>query len=124
MNENVRRHVRDRRLTPEEAAHYKAVRAQVEKDLPDLMAVGRALRDRQRGVPMQEAARKLKEERERQGLTLEQLVEKSGLDAAQVTRLENDANHDATVASLTRYAQALGKTLEIRLIENAATADS
>jgi hypothetical protein len=124
MNENIRRHVRDRRLTPEEAAHYKALRAQIEEELPDLMAVGRALRDRHRGVPVQEAARKLKEERERQGLTLEQVVQSSGLDATLLTKLENDVNHDPTVASLTRYAQALGKSLEILLIESGAATGS
>jgi transcriptional regulator with XRE-family HTH domain len=88
------------------------------------MAVGRALRDRDRGVPVKQAARRLKEERERQGLTLEQVVQKSGLDAALLNRLENDENHDPTVASLMRYAEALGKSLEIRLIEGAASASS
>lgn len=34
----MKRIVRERRLTPEEAAHYNKIRDQVEQDLPDLIA--------------------------------------------------------------------------------------
>jgi hypothetical protein len=34
----MKRTTRNRRLTPEEAAKYKAIREQVEEELPDLIA--------------------------------------------------------------------------------------
>ena len=51
MAEDVRHIVRDRRLTAEEIEHYRDLRAKIKSELPDIKALGRALRDRPRVVP-------------------------------------------------------------------------
>ena len=67
----MKRIIRDRRLTPEEAAKYKAIRAQVADELPDLIArhhEGLASLDRLHELFMQ-----LKSAREAKGLSLADL---------------------------------------------------
>ena len=52
----MRRITRDRRLTPEEATKYRAVREQVEAELPDLIA---RHHERQAALDELEAARQM-----------------------------------------------------------------
>lgn len=62
----------------------------------------------------------LKRERERLGLTLHDVAERSGgIDPATLSRLENARNLNPTVETLGRYAAALGLTLEFRIVEPA-----
>jgi transcriptional regulator with XRE-family HTH domain len=53
----------------------------------------------------------LRQERERQGLTLAQLSERCGIDQAALSRLENGRNENPTVDTLYRVAAALGKVI-------------
>jgi transcriptional regulator with XRE-family HTH domain len=58
---------------------------------------------------VQGALQALKQERKRSGLSLGDVAERSGLDRAVVSRLENGRQDNPTVATLMRYAAALGK---------------
>jgi ribosome-binding protein aMBF1 (putative translation factor) len=58
---------------------------------------------------VQKALRALKEERQRSGLSIGDVAERSGLDRAVVSRLENGKQDNPTVATLMRYAAAIGK---------------
>jgi len=58
---------------------------------------------------VQRALQCLKRERERSGLSIGDVAERSGLDRAVVSRLENGKQDNPTVATLMRYAAAIGK---------------
>ena len=51
---------------------------------------------------------KIKEVREKQGITQEELANKSGVSRAIIASLENDDNASTTTKTLSKIAQALG----------------
>ena len=109
----MKRIVRNRRLTPEEAAKYKAVREQVAKELPDLVA-----RHHQRMAALdelQELVHQLKAAREAKGLSLADMTELTGMDRSALSKLESGQRANPTVETLVRYAQAVGKRLIVSL---------
>ena len=111
----MRRINRDRRLTPEEAAKYKAVREQVAEELPDLVArhQGRLeVRDQ-----LQEVLKELKAAREAEGLSLADLTELTGMDRSALSKLENGQRPNPTVETLVRYAEAVGKRFVVSLAD-------
>jgi len=57
----------------------------------------------------------VRRERETQGLSLEQLSERTGLDVAVLSRLEAGQGFNPTVSSLFRIAAALGRQLVLGL---------
>jgi transcriptional regulator with XRE-family HTH domain len=57
----------------------------------------------------------LREERERQGLSLGDVAKRSGIDKAALSRLEGGQHLNPTWNTLTRYAAALGKALTLGL---------
>jgi DNA-binding XRE family transcriptional regulator len=54
----------------------------------------------------------LRAERERQGLSLADLAERTGIDRAAIHKLEIGVNTNPTLSTLTRYAGALGARIE------------
>jgi hypothetical protein len=113
----VERVRRETYLTPEEAAAERELRAKIEADLPSLREQARAAQDQKRANTVSQAVAALKEERERQGLSLKDNERRTGMDEQQLSKLEEQANGDATIASLLKYADALGKTIELKLID-------
>ena len=102
--------------TPEERARIEAVRQyyQANRPTPDeLLASG----DVDEFVPLGEylslvsAIRALKKERESRGLSLATIAERSGIDKAALSRLENGLQTNPTVDTLYRYASAIGVEL-------------
>ena len=74
----MKRMTRNRRLTPEEAAKYQAIREQVAEELPDLIA-----RHHERMAALDqvdELLKQLKAAREEKGLSLSDLTELTGMD--------------------------------------------
>ncbi len=116
MNDDVRHIVRKRRLTPQEIEHYRDLRAKLDAELPDINALGRALRDRPRGVPLGEVVKTLKGEREKLGLSLEDIGHRVGIASEALATLENDPHSDPTINLVLRYAEALGKKIELSLV--------
>lgn len=57
----------------------------------------------------------LKTERERAGLTLSALAKRTGIDKAALSRLESGKQANPTLATLLRYAAALGKEVCVAL---------
>lgn len=55
-----------------------------------------------------QAVAALKREREMAGLSLTDVAERSGIDRAQLSRIESGQHINPTVSTLCRYAQALG----------------
>src|SRR5262245_36674763 len=114
MNE---RHVhRKIRRTHEQVARPRSDRERYQRDRPSpdqLLAEG----GHERFVPMgellqlHEVTACLKRERERQGLTLAALAERTGIDQAALSRLESGRNANPTLETLNRVAAALGKVI-------------
>jgi ribosome-binding protein aMBF1 (putative translation factor) len=104
------------RKTAEERAREQALRDKLQKEKPsleDLVRTGECDPDAVMTMGMyfdvQRALQALKRERERSGLSIGDVAERSGLDRAVVSRLENGKQDNPTVATLMRYAAAVGK---------------
>lgn len=111
----MKRIIRDRRLTPEEAARYKAIRAQVAEELPDLIA-----RHHERMAAadhLQELFSQLKAAREAKGLSLADLTELTGMDRSALSKLETGQRANPTLDTLVRYAEAVGKHVTVSLTD-------
>jgi DNA-binding XRE family transcriptional regulator len=111
----MKRVIRNRRLTPDEAAKYKAIREQVAGELPDLIA-----RHHERMAAadqVQELLRQLKAAREQKGLSLSDLTGLTGMDRSALSKLETGQRPNPTIETLVRYAEAVGKHLVLSLTE-------
>src|SRR5262249_5193700 len=111
----VKRVTRNRRLTPEEAARYKAVREQVAGELPDLIA-----RHHERMATLdqlKELVLQLKAAREAKGLSLADLTELTGMDRSALPKVETAQRASPTVEARVRYAEAVGKRLVVTLAD-------
>jgi ribosome-binding protein aMBF1 (putative translation factor) len=60
-------------------------------------------------------AARFKAERESQGLTLAQVAERMGIDAPALSRLETGKMLNPTLATLHKWAEALGRKLDVDL---------
>jgi ribosome-binding protein aMBF1 (putative translation factor) len=111
----MKRISRDRRLTLEESAKYKAIREQVAEELPDLIA-----RHHERMAALdqlEELLLQLKAAREAKGLSLSDLTVLTGMDRSALSKLETGQRANPTVETLVRYAEALGKRLVVSLTD-------
>lgn len=112
----MKRIVRDRPLTPEEAAKYKAIREKVAAELPELVA-----RHDERTASLDrldEVVRQLKATREAKGLSLAEMTERTGMDSSALSKLESGQRPNPTVETLVRYAEAVGKRLVVLLTDS------
>src|SRR5438105_8677321 len=112
----ARRIFRANQKPPHERAREQALRAKLQKGKPsleDLIRVGACDPDAVMTMGMyfdvQQALQALKRERQQRGLSIAVVAERSGLDRAVVSRLENGKQDNPTVATLMRYAAAVGK---------------
>lgn len=111
----MKRITRKRRLTPEEAAKYKAIREQVAAELPELIARHHermATLDQLQGLLQQ-----LRAAREAKGLSLADVMELTGMDRSALSKLESGQRDNPTVDTLVRYAEAVGKRLVVSLTD-------
>jgi DNA-binding Xre family transcriptional regulator len=111
----MKRLTRDRRLTPAEAAKYKAIREQVAQDLPNL--VERHHRRMASLDQLDALLKELKTARQAKGLSLSDLTEITGMDTSALSKLENGQRPNPTLETLVRYAEAVGKRLLISLAD-------
>ncbi len=111
----MKRITRNRRLTPEEAAKYKAIREQVAGELPDLIA-----RHHERIAALDQLEKlfaQLRAAREEKGMSLSDLTERTGMDRSAISKLETGQRANPTVETLVRYAEAVGKRLVVSLAD-------
>jgi predicted transcriptional regulator len=109
---------RPSRKTPKERGAENALREKLQQERPslqDLVRSGECDPDAVMTMGMyfdvQTVLKALKWERERCGLSIGDVAERSGIDRAVVSRLENGKQDNPTVATLMRYAAAIGKRL-------------
>jgi len=105
-------------LKPEEVRRLKREAERIDREERDaIKRRGRAIKARHEHLRDIVAA--LKAERQRLGLSLAEVGERSGIGKANLSRLENDANPNPTVNTLLRYAEALGRTIRIDISDAA-----
>ena len=109
-----------RKATEKERARHAKVREQIASELPDIK---RRARERlallkKEGTPLRQVLAALRAERERQGLSLADINERTGIDRAALSRLENNEDANPTLNTLERYAEAVGKQMVVLLSEN------
>ena len=109
-----KRITRDRRLTDEEAERYQRVREQVASELPGIRRRASAAKPR---ILLRHLLKRLREERQRQGLSLADIHERSGIDRGTLSKLENQEHPNVTMNTLMRYAEAVGKVILVQLVE-------
>ncbi len=112
----ARRIFRANPKTAKERGRERTLREKLQKERPslaDLVRDGECDPDAVMTMGMyfdvQRALQALKRERKQLGLSIGDVAERSGLDRAVVSRLENGKQDNPTVATLMRYAAAIGK---------------
>lgn len=110
-----------RKATEEERARHAKVREQIADELPDIRrrATERLALLKKEGTPLRQVLAALRAERERQGLSLADINERTGIDRAALSRLENNEDANPTLATLERYAEAVGRQMVVLLSEPA-----
>lgn len=109
MARQAKRIYRD--FTPAEQARMDKLRADAEKDRPEIEAFLQALATAHN--TSKKVISQLKAERERQGLSLEDVRERTGIARAAISTLENSESPNPTIKTLQRYAMALGLKLDL-----------
>src|SRR5574341_767947 len=106
-----------REATGEEKARHRRIREQIEAELPDIktQAQQQLTEALQRGIAIEHTMAVLKAERVKQGLSLSEMKERTGIERSTLSRLENQAAANPTINTLTRYAAAVGKRVCIVL---------
>jgi DNA-binding XRE family transcriptional regulator len=106
----------DAELTPEQRAVIEARRA--ERETPQYQEeMARDIEAYQQEYPplrdseLIEALAGLRRERERQGLSLTDMADRTGIDRATISKLETGKLANPTIATLRTYARALGRRL-------------
>jgi predicted transcriptional regulator len=104
-----------RPFTPEEARRWQLAKEETELDKEQILAEGRKLKASHHRAThaIRDAFKILKAERQAQGLSLSDVEQRTGIGRAALSRLENETEPNPTVTTLTRYAEALGKTLVV-----------
>lgn len=109
----MKRITRKRRLRPDEAAKYRAIRKRVDDELPALV---RRHHERMTARDqVRQLADQLKTARQEKGLSLADLTELTGMDRSAISRLETGQRANPTLDTLVRYAQAVGRRLVVKL---------
>ncbi len=113
---------RRRMQTAEQAAAEQALRTRLQQEKPSLQDLVR------RGDvgpiftmgeywELRKTFGALKAVREQQGLSISDLAERTGMDRGMISRLENGQLDNPTLATMNRYALALGKRVVVQLVD-------
>jgi DNA-binding Xre family transcriptional regulator len=94
---------RSRKLTKAEAAKYRSLREEIERELPPA-----------KPDALKVAIAQLRATREAKGLTLADVAARTGMTRGNIARLESQKN--ATLRTLECYATGLGCALEISVV--------
>lgn len=108
-----------REATDEEKIRHAKARDLIAQELPEIRkrAKNRLSLLANEGTPLRQVLGALRAERERQGLSLADINQRTGIDRAALSRLENNENPNPTLSTLERYAEAVGKQMVVVLSE-------
>jgi len=111
-----------RRLSDTDKAKYARLREAVEKEFPPGKAK-RPPRDPEQPADLGDyfdlraLVGELRKAREAQGLSLADVQQATGIDRAALCRIETGENGNPTVNTLLRYARAIGRKINVALVE-------
>lgn len=110
----------NRPLTPEQERRLELARADAEAHKDEIIARGREILRPHlaANTALRETFQLLKQERQAQGVTLQELEDRTGIGRGALSRLENDPAPNPTVRTLQRIANALGKSIVVQLAES------
>ncbi len=111
-------------LSDSDREKYRRLRAELDQQRGDIVAHGRqfkAARDTT-SAELRHTVQLLNAERLAQGLSFADVEQRTGLGKSALSRLETDPDANPTLATLARYAEALGKQLAVSLHERATAA--
>lgn len=114
-----------RQATAEERTRHAQARQQITAELPEIRerAQQRLAILKKEGTPLRQVLAALKAERQRQGLSLADINERTGIDRGALSRLENNEDANPTLTTLERYAQAVGKQMVVILTERSTQSE-
>jgi DNA-binding XRE family transcriptional regulator len=108
--------------TPEDIARHKAIREQFKNKptIEELVASGELS-----GHPIPHGIfmdmlmllHNLRQEREKAGLSLTEVAERSGMDKSTLSKLESGKQTNPTLDTILRYVKALGKEVRWQLVD-------
>src|SRR6266852_4250727 len=113
---------RPRMQTPEQAAAEKSIRERFQKERPSLQTLVDS-GDIQQVFSMGEywellkTFAALKALREQRGWSISDLANRTGIEQALIARLESGQIDNLTIGTMTRYANALGKHVRVKLVD-------
>ena len=112
-----------RKGTDDERNRHATIRDQIMSELPEIRnrAQARLALIKKEGTPLRQILGALRAERQRQGLSLSDIYERSGIDRSALSRLENNEDPNPTIATLERYAEAIGKQMVVLLSESSTS---
>ncbi|MCA9221003.1 MAG: helix-turn-helix transcriptional regulator [Planctomycetales bacterium] len=108
---------RDRKLSSEEAANYRQLRAEIESEKPEILDAAQQARAKVRRQQLASVMKELKAAREAKGLSLADINQRTGMDRSALSRLESITNENPTIDTLLRYAEVVGKRLRIEVVD-------
>lgn len=126
MSKQSQRIHRPRVQTPEQKADEQAIREQFQRDKPslqDLVDGGDIDQVYSMGEywELRKTFAAMKSLREQQGLSISDMAERTGMDRAMISRLENGQINNPTLATVGRYAKALGKRVVVNFVNAGET---
>ena len=113
---------RPRVQTPEQEAAELSIHQQFQKERPSLQTlvdrgdIGQVF-SMGEYWELKKTFAALRVLREQQGLSIADLSQRTGMDEALVSRLENGHVDNLTIVTMTRYAKALGKKVVVGLVD-------
>ena len=108
---------RNRKLTAEEAAKYRQIREEIEAEEPAIIAKAQEARREARRRQLVEVMQELRAAREAKGLSLADVQHQTGIDRSALSKLENVTNENPTIETLLRYAEVVGKRIDIQVLD-------
>lgn len=118
---------RESKKTPEERAREKAVREQFQREKPtpdQLIEEGHTFERLGDVLERHAIAAQLRQERERRGIPLRELADRTGMDQPSLSRFFNEKTANPTLATLERVAEAFGKHIQFLLIDKQCPVES
>ncbi len=102
-------------LTPEQREIAKQIQSHAEHEKPEILAEGRRVKAAALAMSghLQGAMALLKSLRKSDGVTLDEVASRTGIQKASLSRLESDAAPNVTLNTLYRIADALGYDLHV-----------
>lgn len=104
-------------MTSEESAKYHKIRKAIELEKPEIIVKAQQARREARRKQLDVVMQSLRAAREAKGLSLADVHQQTGIDRSALSKLENVTNENPTIDTLLRYAEIVGKRLEIQVLD-------